>query len=140
MRATSRTLAAVAALGLLGTALAGCGSSNKSGGADKVVEIGVVAPLNAGLVDFGRGIRDSVQLAVDQANDHNTIPGWRIEVRALDDSSDPATGEAAAKQLSADGNLIGVVGTYNSGRAAKCAPALHQAGGQMGCPGTPNPP
>jgi branched-chain amino acid transport system substrate-binding protein len=140
MRATSRIVSVVAGLALLGTVLAGCGSSdNESSGEDKVLEIGVVAPLNAGLVDFGRGIRNSVQLAVDQANDNDTIPGWRIEVRALDDSSDPAVGEAAAKQLSADANLIGVVGTYNSGVAAKVAPVLHQAGVTMISPGNTDP-
>src|SRR4051794_24918067 len=140
MRIARRVLAAFAGLALLGAALAGCGSSdNGSSGSDKVLEIGVISPLNAGLVEFGRGIRDSVQLAATQANDDDAIPGWRIEVRALDDSSDPPTGEAAAKQLSADSNLIGVVGTYNSGVAAKVAPVLHQAGVTMISPGNTDP-
>ena len=136
-----RISAVLAGFALVGFALAGCGSSDdkSSVGSTKVLEIGVVAPLDAGLTEFGHGIRNSVQLAVDQANDDRTIPGWRIEVRALDDSSDPATGEAAAKQLSADSNLIGVVGTYNSGVAAKVAPVLHSAGVTMISPGNTDP-
>lgn len=140
MRVTSRTSTVVAGLAVLAIALAGCGSSdNTSGGSEKVLEIGVVAPLNAGLVEFGRGIRNSVQLAVNQANDDRAIRGWRIELRALDDSSDPATGETAAKQLSGDSNLIGVVGTYNSGVAAKVAPVLDDAGVTMISPGNTDP-
>jgi branched-chain amino acid transport system substrate-binding protein len=136
----SRLFAGVAGLLLLVPVLAACSDDDgDEASGDKILEIGVVAPLNAGLVDFGRGIRNSVQLAVDQANENDEIPGWRIRVRALDDSSDPATGEAAAKQLSADSNLIGVVGTYNSGVAAKVAPVLHQAGVTMISPGNTDP-
>jgi branched-chain amino acid transport system substrate-binding protein len=136
-----RALAVIAGLALASSLLAACGSDDddESSGGEKVLEIGVVAPLNAGLVDFGRGIRNSVQLAVDQANDEDAIPGWRIQLRALDDSSDPATGEAAAKQLSADGHLIGVVGTYNSGVAARVAPILRDAGITMISPGNTDP-
>ena len=136
----SRLLALLAGLLLLVPVLSACSDDDDDEGArDKVLEIGVIAPLNAGLVDFGRGIRNSVQLAVDQANEDGAIPGWRIEVRAIDDSSDPATGEAAAKQLSADSNLIGVVGTYNSGVATKVAPVLHDAGVTMISPGNTDP-
>src|SRR5437870_301750 len=99
----------------LSATLAACGGSSS----DHVVTIGVVAPLKSGLVEFGHGIRNSVQLAVDEANARHAIRGWRIEVRAVDDSSDPAVGEAAAKQLAADDSVIGVVGTYNSGVARK---------------------
>ena len=132
----------VGIVAVLGLVAAGCGDDDDDEVAsetEKVLEIGVIAPLDAGLVDFGRGIRNSVQLAINEANDDDAIPGWRIELRALDDSSDPATGEAAAKRLSADSNLIGVVGTYNSGVAAKVAPILHQAGVTMVSPGNTDP-
>ena len=84
----------------------------------------MVAPLDAGLTKFGRGIRNSVQATVDDANKRNAIPGWKLEVDARDDSSNPDKGEAAARALAADKAVIGVVGTYNSGVAAKVAPIL----------------
>jgi ABC-type branched-subunit amino acid transport system substrate-binding protein len=62
----------------------GCGSDGDN---DETVTIGVLAPLDAGLTQFGRGIRNSVQLAVDEANDANLIAGWKLEVVAVDDSS-----------------------------------------------------
>jgi branched-chain amino acid transport system substrate-binding protein len=98
-------------------------------------KIGVIAPLDGGLVKFGRGIRNSVQLAVDEANRRNALPGWRFQVDAMDDSSDPAKGEAAARRLAADPAVVGVVGTYNSGVAAKVAPVLGGAGIVMISPG-----
>ncbi len=90
----------------------------------RVVTIGVIAPLDAGLTSFGQGIRDSVELAVKQANEENAIPGWTIKVRALDDSSDPAKGARAAKKLAADPTVVAVVGPYNSGVAEKVVPVL----------------
>ena len=96
-------------------------------GSEKVVKIGVLAPLNAGLVEFGTGIRNSVQVAVDQANKRHAIPGWTIELVAVNDSSDPATGAAGAATLVADPVVIGVVGTYNSGVAAQALPVLAPA-------------
>jgi len=47
----------------------------------------VLAPLDAGLTQFGRGIRNSVQLAVNEANDADLIRGWKLRIVAVDDSS-----------------------------------------------------
>jgi branched-chain amino acid transport system substrate-binding protein len=116
---------------------AACSSSGSSG--VHVAKIGVVAPLDAGLVQFGRGIRNSVRAAVDDANRRKAVPGWRFEVKAVDDSSNPGTGEAAARRLAADADVIGVVGTYNSGVAAKVAPVLSRAGIVMISPANTDP-
>jgi len=94
----------------------------------KVVKLGVIAPLDAGLTSFGLGIRNSVQLAVDQANARKAIPGWTIELVALNDSSEPEVGAAAAPQLVDDPAVLGVVGPYNSGVAQAVLPVLAPAG------------
>ena len=100
-------------------------ASGTSGAAKKpTVTIGVIAPLNGGLTSFGQGINNSVQLAVDQANEDKAIPGWTIKVRSLDDSSDPVKGAAAAKVLAADAAVAAIVGPYNSGVAEAALPAL----------------
>lgn len=103
-------------------------SASASAGSPHIARIGVVAPLNSGLTKFGRGIRNSAQLAVDQANARHVLNGWRFVLDARDDSSDPATGQAAARALARDPKTIGVVGTYNSGVAAKVAPVLASKG------------
>jgi branched-chain amino acid transport system substrate-binding protein len=94
----------------------------------RTATIGVIAPIDGGLTSFGLGIRNSVQLAVDQANEQHAIPGWTLKVRALDDSSDPAKGKADAATLAADRSVVAVVGPYNSGVAQEAAPVLAKRG------------
>jgi branched-chain amino acid transport system substrate-binding protein len=134
-------VAVLAVATLVAGGAAGCGDDDEGEAAadDHVATIGVIVPLDAGLVEFGRGIRNSVELAVDQANEREAIPGWRIEARALDDSSDPATGRAAAEELADDETVIGVVGTYNSGVAREAAPVLDEAGIVMISPANTDP-
>ena len=117
---------AVVALGALTAAGAAttAGAAPAQADTPKVVKIGVLAPLDAGLTEFGKGIRNSVQVAVDQANKRNAIPGWKIELEAVNDSSDPPTGAAGAATLVADPAVVGVVGTYNSGVAQAALPVL----------------
>lgn len=110
----------------------GCGGG---GGPDTLFEgdtttptttlvVGVIAPLDGGLTSFGRGIRNSVQLAVDQANQSQLIPGVRLILDARDDSSNPDVGAQAASSLVQNPALVGVIGTYNSGVAARTIPIL----------------
>ncbi len=140
-----RLFVAVTAVVLLAAACSNGGTTeaaDASSTADedaRVVTIGVIAPLDNGLTDFGRGIASSVQLAVDEANERNAIPGYRIAVEALDDSSDPDVGEQAARTLAADPSVIGVVGTYNSGVAAVAAPVLADADIVMVSPSNTDP-
>jgi ABC-type branched-subunit amino acid transport system substrate-binding protein len=49
---------------------AACGDDDQGGSSalTRVARIAVIAPLDDGLVQFGQGIRNSVQLAVDEAN------------------------------------------------------------------------
>lgn len=133
-----RTGAVLMAVGFV-SGLAGCGSDDGGGGGQQTLSIGVLAPLDAGLTQFGLGIRNSVQLAVDEANASDLIPGWRIQIVAVDDSSDPAVGMANAEQLLDDPTVIGVVGTYNSGVASAVLPDFQAAGIPLVSPGNTNP-
>lgn len=125
---------------LLMTALAlgaaGCGSDDCD---DNTITVGVLAPLDGGLTQFGRGIRNSVQLAVDQAREERLLPGWTLRVVAVDDSSTPGVGTANAPRLLDDPTVIGVVGTYNSGVAAAVAPSFAAAGIALVSPGNTDP-
>lgn len=104
------------------------GATPTSGAAEQVVTIGVITPQKAGLTDFGLGMLHSVELAVAEANESGALPGWTIKVAALDDSSDPAVGTAAAEQMIADPSVVAIVGPYNSGVAAAMLPKLAAAG------------
>jgi branched-chain amino acid transport system substrate-binding protein len=125
-RVFGSTLALVAAVGLTATGGAATAASHgaRSYG---IVKIGVLAPLDAGLTEFGKGIRNSVQVAVDQANKRQAIPGWTIQLDAVNDSSDLVVGAAGAATLVADPAVVGVVGTYNSGVAGQALPVFSPA-------------
>ena len=81
-------------LGALLLVVAGC--SRDSGGGDaaekKTVKIGVIAPLTGNLSELGLGIKNSVDLAVRQANEKGTIPGYEVVLAAEDDAADPPPG------------------------------------------------
>ncbi len=125
----SRSVRAVVAAGVLAlVSVVGSATGLTAPSKQPVVTIGVIAPIDGGLTSFGQGIRNSVQLAVDQANEQHALPGWTIKMRVRDDSSDPAKGAAAASKLAADPSVVAVVGPYNSGVAEKAAPVLAKRG------------
>jgi branched-chain amino acid transport system substrate-binding protein len=113
-------------------ALSGCGSRADSGstgssGATKTAKIGVIAPLSGDLSALGLGIKNSVDLAIKQANDSNAIPGWKLVLAAEDDQATPDVGKNAATKLSSDDQVVGVVGTLNSSVAQSVTPVLQPA-------------
>ena len=114
-------------------ALTGCGSrSSDSGtssdsGSNKVAKIGVIAPLSGDLAALGKGIQNSVDLAIKQANESKAIPGWTLEISAQDDEAKPDVGKNAATKLASDKDVVGVVGTLNSSVAQSVQPVLAAA-------------
>ena len=100
-------------------AMSACGTRagdarNRRGQRGKVAKIGVIAPLSGDLSALGLGIQNSVDLAIKQANESNTIPGWTLELAAQDDEAKPDVGKNAATKLAGDDDVVGVVGTLNS--------------------------
>jgi branched-chain amino acid transport system substrate-binding protein len=72
-------------------------------------------------------MRNSVDLAIRQANESKAIPGWTLELAAMDDEAKPDVGQSAATSLASDDQVIGVVGTLNSGVALSVIPVLEAA-------------
>lgn len=112
-------------------ALTGCGSRTDAGGGNaggaKIAKIGVIAPLSGDLSALGLGIRNSVDLAIRQANESKAIPGWTLQLAAEDDEAKPDTGKNAATKLASDDAVVGVVGTLNSSVAQSVIPVLDAA-------------
>ncbi len=101
--------------------LTACGSRDDSGDGDSgdttTLTIGVDAPLSGENSTTGLGIQYGVQIAVDDANKNNLVPGVKFKVKALDDKAQPATGQSNATALVGDDNVVGAVGPLNSGVA-----------------------
>jgi branched-chain amino acid transport system substrate-binding protein len=93
----------------------------------KVAKIGLIVPLSGDLTAVGTGIRNSVQLAIDQANRAGKVPGWTLQLAAEDDAAKADVGAQAASKLSSDRAVVGVIGTYNSSVAQQVAPILDRA-------------
>ncbi|WP_041790350.1 branched-chain amino acid ABC transporter substrate-binding protein [Microlunatus phosphovorus] len=138
-------LVAVGATLLAATmAFSACGSRAQEGGTSeeattKVAKIGVIAPLSGDLSALGLGIRNSVDLAIRQANESNAIPGWKLEMAAEDDQASPDVGKNAATKLAGDDQVIGVVGTLNSSVAQSVQPVLSAANIVQVSPANTNP-
>jgi branched-chain amino acid transport system substrate-binding protein len=147
---TKRSVASVGATLLAASlVMTGCGSrggssstsSGGSGGAasGKVAKIGVIAPLTGDLSPLGLGIQHSVELAVQEANANNVIPGWKLEVAPADDQATPDVGKNAATKLAGDDAVVGVVGTLNSSVALQVQPVLASAKITQVSPANTNP-
>jgi branched-chain amino acid transport system substrate-binding protein len=143
MTLKGRVLQSVTVLGALLLVVAGC--SRDSGGGDaaqeekKTVKIGVIAPLTGNLSELGLGIKNSVDLAIRQANEKGTVPGYELVLAAEDDAADPATGANAANKLASDPQVAAVVGTLNSSVAQSVAPVLSKANITQISPANTNP-
>ena len=142
MTLKGRVLQSVTVLGALLLVVAGC--SRDSGGGDaaeekKTVKIGVIAPLTGNLSELGLGIKNSVDLAVRQANEKGTVSGYELVLAAEDDAADPATGANAANKLASDPQVAAVVGTLNSSVAQSVAPVLSKANITQISPANTNP-
>ena len=113
-------------------AMSACGtrtetpSGGASGSSDKVAKIGVIAPLSGDLSALGLGIQNWVDLAIKQANEKKTIPGWTLEIDAQDDQAKPDVGKNAATKLAGDDEVVGVVGALNSSVSQSVQPVLRR--------------
>ena len=126
-------LLAILLVGIL--TMAACGSDEgeegeggeEGGEATKVAKIGFIAPLSGDLSALGLGMRNSVELAIRQANEDKKIKGWRLEFAPEDDQAKADVGAQVASKLASDSAVVGVIGTLNSSVAQQVIPILDRA-------------
>src|SRR4051794_21042648 len=123
---------ALAATSLVFAACGSRGGETKEGGGNapgsaKIAKIGGIAPLSGDLSALGLGIKNSVDLAIKQANESNAIPGWKLQLAAGDDQALPDVGKNAATKLASDDKVVAVVGTLNSSVSQSVQPVLNSA-------------
>lgn len=114
-------IAITAALAAGALTLTACGSrdsgdkgSDSGKGGGSTVVIGVDAPLTGDLSALGLGIKNSVDLAVNQANKKNYVKGVTFKIEAKDDQAQPSSGQQNASAFVGDQSVLGVVGPLNS--------------------------
>jgi branched-chain amino acid transport system substrate-binding protein len=123
-----RWLAPVAILAMVGAA---CGKNSPSkstaNAPTHTVKISLIAPLSGDLSALGLGMKNSIDLAVKQANAAKKIPGWTIVFDPQDDTAKADVGAQVAARVSSDPQVAGVVGTLNTSVALSAAPVLDKA-------------
>ncbi|MFG2886187.1 branched-chain amino acid ABC transporter substrate-binding protein [Streptomyces sp. NPDC048297] len=112
-------IAITAALAAGALTLTACGSRDGGKGSDSsgggtTVTIGVDAPLTGDLSAIGLGIKNSVDLAVKQANKQKLVDGVTFTSTALDDQAQPSAGQQNATKFVSTKDILGVVGPLNS--------------------------
>jgi branched-chain amino acid transport system substrate-binding protein len=120
----------------LGLALAAVPAS-----AEKVVRIGVAAPLTGPVATYGKDFEAAVRLAVEDANKAGlTIAGEpaRIELVSEDDAADPKQAVSVATRL-VDMRVSGVVGHLTSGATIPASRIYSMAGIAQIAPAATNP-
>ncbi|WP_260764773.1 branched-chain amino acid ABC transporter substrate-binding protein [Mycobacterium sp. SMC-4] len=90
------------------------------------LSIAVAVPLSGPDATLGRGIRNGIQLAVDEHNGANA--GCQIQLKPFDTEGDAGAAEQAARQLVDDAFTIGVIGPAGSDEAAVAGPVFDDAG------------
>ncbi|MBC7679956.1 MAG: branched-chain amino acid ABC transporter substrate-binding protein [Pseudorhodobacter sp.] len=129
---TPRLVRVAAPLVIGALVLSACGSKKTETGAgaasgNKVLTLGVIAPLSGDLSAVGNGIKNGAELAIKQANAKGTVKGYTPKLSAEDDTAKADVGATVAAKLVSDASVIGVVGPLNSSVAKSVAPVMAQA-------------
>jgi branched-chain amino acid transport system substrate-binding protein len=101
--------------------------------AEKTVKIGITLPLTGTDALDAKLVNQGFQMAIDEANDRQGVPGYRIAVLVLDTASattgqyDPAQAATDARAVVADPEAVVNLGPYNSGSGKAMAPILSVA-------------
>lgn len=103
---------------------------------DDTVKIGYVGPTTGDYSQFGIDISRGTDLALQKNPD---VEGWDIELVVEDTQGTPEQGAAVANKLSADEQVVGVVGHTFSGSTEVAIPIYDDAGIVMVSPSATNP-
>lgn len=94
-----------------------------------VIKIGVAQSLSGSIAALGQDLLNGVTLAVEEINQQGfKVAGKpvKLEIVAVDDKADPATGKLVAQQL-VNAGVVAVIGNLNSGVGIEAAPVYAAA-------------
>lgn len=104
--------------------LTGCGQAPSG----TVIKIACAAPLTGDQAQIGIDTCRGVSMAVDEANKKGEIvPGYKLETVLLDDQHNPAQAVNVAKKISADPDMLAVMGHFNSSCSKPASAIYHEA-------------
>jgi branched-chain amino acid transport system substrate-binding protein len=106
---------------------------------DNVIRIASQSPLSGPQSSLGVGIRNGVELAIEQLAAPIEELGFTVEFVPFDDQATPDIGVSNAQQIVADPAILGVVGHLNSGVAIPSSEVYDDSNLVMVSPANTNP-
>lgn len=109
-----KVLAVLLALAMVVLCFAGCGGTKAGGTGDQTLKIGASGPLTGNKAQYGMGVKNAAQLAVDEINAAGGVNGYKLEFRMEDDEADAEKAVNAYNTLKDWGMQLSL-GTVTSG-------------------------
>jgi len=140
---TRRTAAQLIAAVTVTTAVGGAGRAKAADA--KVLKVGVNLSLTGADAHNAKLMLQGAQLAFDQANKQNEVPGYTFDVIAYDDATatagqyDPVQAATNARKMVSDRQIIAAIGPMMSGSGKAMAPILSQGDLAIITPASTNP-
>jgi len=114
------------------------GLSGCDGRSADMIRIAVVGPMTGDQSKQGTDLKNGVELAVAEWNDHGGLLGKKIELLIGDDQHDPKQAVSIANKF-ANSGVVGVVGHWNSSASIPASEVYHRANIPMITPASTNP-
>jgi len=106
---------------------------------EKIATIAVALPLTGDIASLGQGIKRAAAMALEEANQKQPFPGYKVEAEYFDDRSDPKEAVNVANRIASNPNVVGVIGHFNSGCTIPAAQVYARAGIALISPAASNP-
>jgi len=129
---------------LLAACGSGTGTGTTSASGSTIIKVATDFPVSGGDASIGKSTENGAALAVKQANDKKTIPGYTLQFVPKDDVGvagvhDPAKGANNVTELIGDALVAGIVGPFNSSVAQREMPIANNAPIALISPSNTNP-
>ncbi len=137
-RAAAQLIAAVAATSALGAGTARAAD-------EKTLHIGINLPLTGADAQSAKRILQGAELAFDQANTKNEVPGYKFVTQAYDGATatagqyDPVQAATNARKMVSDKQTIAAIGPQMSGSGKAMTPILSEGDLAIITPSSTNP-
>ena len=125
MKNFKRVLAMATAATMAVTAFAGCSSNNATSGevggstsvadGEKTIVIGGSGPLTGDAAQYGVGVKNAIQLAVDEVNAAGGVNGNKLKLVFEDDEADSGDKAVNAYNTLKDQGMQILLGTVTTG-------------------------
>lgn len=119
--------ASITALALAGcTTTGGASPSGGTGGASGPIKIGAVMPLTGPLAALGAGDKEAAEQTVADINKAGGIKGQKIELKIVDDKTDPTESVKQFNQMASDSSYSAMLASSMTSAAAAVSSSIKQ--------------